>query len=534
MLRKLLPLNIVAVLVMSLFVTPTTDSMDFYSNVKKSTVLIASYDYKGDLLGRGSGFFVDEGIVITNIHVIGGTARYYRVFTTNDDDTIESGCNRLLSISDIKLNIEDDVAYMRAYVDCPHGSVFFSDSDPEIGDEIEIFGYPAIGEDSLGTLDLTSISGHVLDKTQALQQYADIAAQWLVTDAIITAGSSGGPVVQDGKVVGIAVAAHIDKTGKSLDGIFIPVSVIRKGLESSGTASFGYTPQDMQNNTIYKQEEERIRREQATPLNPIPSDGKNVSRADCLMSLGEGAEATSYTKQQGDACRCKSSYHINSTGTECLPGSLQYIEELAAKQIRQEQREIERQKQREKQQEQEQEQEQQQQQQQEPEHLFNDIDISHPYRNAIEWGKESNVLDGYPDGSFKAEQAVNRAEFLKIVLTAKEDFDINLEVEPTGFPDIDEDAWYGPYVRYAKANGIIKGYPDGTFRPDQTVNFAEALKMAYEALGVSTLEVPDKWYSRYLNHARRQGILFDSDSSMESDMTRKDVVWIVWKLTNLK
>ncbi len=83
----------------------TTD--DLYTNVKNSTVFILTYDAKGDPISRGSGYFVDEGIVITNIHVIGGAAKYYRIFTTSSNDTLDTACYKDIKLSDIKQKIED-------------------------------------------------------------------------------------------------------------------------------------------------------------------------------------------------------------------------------------------------------------------------------------------------------------------------------------------------------------------------------------------------------------------------------------------
>ena len=161
---------------------------------------------------------------------------------------------------------------------------------------------------------------------------------------------------------------------------------------------------------------------------------------------------------------------------------------------------------------------------------FPDVPFSHPYVQAIEWGKKMGVLRGYPDGTFRSTRTVNRAEFLKIVLEADPNIDVSKETEPTGFPDIDEEAWYAPYVGFARKHGIINGYPDGFFRPERTVNTAEALKMAYLALGISTIDTEGEWYRRYLTHAQYNHILFSNEIDVGSDMQRKDVVWVVWKL----
>ncbi|MEK7591345.1 MAG: S-layer homology domain-containing protein [Patescibacteria group bacterium] len=161
---------------------------------------------------------------------------------------------------------------------------------------------------------------------------------------------------------------------------------------------------------------------------------------------------------------------------------------------------------------------------------FSDVPSSHPYAQAIKWGKESGVLSGYPDGTFGPDRTVNRAEFLKIVLGAKGS-DVNSASIPTGFRDVDENAWYTPYVRYGKQQGIVQGYPDGSFKPEQPVNFAEALKMAYVALGISgDASASGAWYEPYLSHAKSNQVLFSNNVNVGAGMSRKDVVWIVWRL----
>ena len=161
--------------------------------------------------------------------------------------------------------------------------------------------------------------------------------------------------------------------------------------------------------------------------------------------------------------------------------------------------------------------------------IFSDVSLSHRYHSAIEWAKQSGVWQGYPDGTFQPDRTVNRAEFLKIVLEAMNG-NVNAASGNTGFTDVDEGAWYAPYVRFANERSIIQGYPDGTFKPAQEVNFAEALKMAYNALRVETVDTGTEWYERYLEHATLNNILYSNNARMAAGMSRKDVVWIVWKI----
>lgn len=243
------------------------------------------------------------------------------------------------------------------------------------------------------------------------------------------------------------------------------------------------------------------------PFDPVRSN-KNAFEPDCHKSLGEGGEATGY-----GGCRCIASYHRE--GNECIPGAEGWTDpyadffEKASGNTSSSVSEIKK-------------------------NIFGDVASTHPYLPAIEWGKSSGVLKGYPDGTFRADNPVNRAEFLKIIIEADSAADVSTATEQILFPDVDDSAWFAPYVRYAKQHGIVDGYPDGTFRPDKTVNFAEALKIAYEALGINAEDVGGDWYARYLAHAKYNEALFTNQVDVSSNMTRKDVVWLVWRLSGMK
>ncbi len=167
--------------------------------------------------------------------------------------------------------------------------------------------------------------------------------------------------------------------------------------------------------------------------------------------------------------------------------------------------------------------------------FFTDVDAAtNPYAPAIQWAKDSGISQGNPDGTFKPEKTVNRAELLKLVLSLQK---APLDAATTGtggFADVQEDAWYAPYVHLAVAKSIVQGYPDGTFKPEQPVNGAEALKIAYIALGIKTADIGGPWYQRFLQHAQTSNILFDSSVHVDTPMKRKDVVWMLWKLMTLQ
>jgi hypothetical protein len=104
---------------------------------------------------------------------------------------------------------------------------------------------------------------------------------------------------------------------------------------------------------------------------------------------------------------------------------------------------------------------------------FSDIG-GHQYEAEILSLAQQGIVQGYPDGSFKPQQSLTRAELLKIILVAK---GISLTDQTDCFPDIAGHRAI-PYICTAKQKNIIKGYEDGTFKPNQAVSIAEGLKIA--------------------------------------------------------
>lgn len=95
------------------------------------------------------------------------------------------------------------------------------------------------------------------------------------------------------------------------------------------------------------------------------------------------------------------------------------------------------------------------------------------------------VLKGYPDGEFKGNNPVNRAEAAKFLLESRNQV-ISETLPENPFPDVITSEWYAPYVLECVRLGIIKGYPDGSFKPTNEVITAEFLKMIALTFGLET------------------------------------------------
>lgn len=116
---------------------------------------------------------------------------------------------------------------------------------------------------------------------------------------------------------------------------------------------------------------------------------------------------------------------------------------------------------------------------------FNDVSRTHKYYVAINYLSELGVIGGYEDGTFKPENSINRAEVLKIVLSGSGiESDIDYD---SSFPDVAGDHWFAKYVMKAKELGFVKGNDsDGTFAPSRQVNIAEFIKMLLAANAIDT------------------------------------------------
>lgn len=152
--------------------------------------------------------------------------------------------------------------------------------------------------------------------------------------------------------------------------------------------------------------------------------------------------------------------------------------------------------------------------------VFTDVSSDHPHFQAISYLHQHHIVEGYPDHSFQPEKKVNRAEALKIILLGSEIFVPDIHKQEI-FPDVLADSWYAKYVLKGKNLNIVRGDDQsGFFRPGDTVNLAEALKMLlftnqiYPDL-VRNNPYPDvardSWFAPYFAYAKSHELLDGSD-----------------------
>jgi len=126
------------------------------------------------------------------------------------------------------------------------------------------------------------------------------------------------------------------------------------------------------------------------------------------------------------------------------------------------------------------------------------------FEDAVNVLTELGVVKGYPDGTYKPDNIVTRAEMAVIVVSA-----LGLADYATGTAKFSDMAghWSNGFVAYATSLGVIAGYPDGTFKPDNTVTYDEAATMLVAALGYTPDSLVGTWPANYVTKAKVLGIL---------------------------
>ncbi len=162
---------------------------------------------------------------------------------------------------------------------------------------------------------------------------------------------------------------------------------------------------------------------------------------------------------------------------------------------------------------------------------YSDLPPDALYLEAIEWLSETGAVSGYGDGTFKPNQKITRAEFLKVLIALTENEPPQHSSSPC-FTDVSIEAWYAPYVCRAKDLGLVNGYSNGHFEPGKNINTVEASKIIVEALDVDLLSTISgaEWYSPYVETLGSQGVYPSAIQFLNEELTRGEVAEMLWRI----
>ena len=138
---------------------------------------------------------------------------------------------------------------------------------------------------------------------------------------------------------------------------------------------------------------------------------------------------------------------------------------------------------------------------------FPDVDKSANYAGAVDTLTALNIVNGDDAGKFNPDNTVTRAEFAKMVVEALGEGDAAASSTYTSFAD-SQGHWAAGYIEAGVGKGFINGYDENTFGPDDTVTYAQAVKMLVGAIGYDTYATQQGgWPSGYLAYGSSLDII---------------------------
>lgn len=115
------------------------------------------------------------------------------------------------------------------------------------------------------------------------------------------------------------------------------------------------------------------------------------------------------------------------------------------------------------------------------EKAFIDLDVSDENYRYVKFLQNRDIIKGFPDGTFRPFGPLTRAEAAKMTVTAINP-PLDLPEEPS-YADVPFEHWAYPYIETATKLGFLTGYPDGTFQPERQLTRGETAVLLYRIYG---------------------------------------------------
>ncbi len=172
---------------------------------------------------------------------------------------------------------------------------------------------------------------------------------------------------------------------------------------------------------------------------------------------------------------------------------------------------------------------------------FADVDTNHWAYDEILYLVDNKIMNGVGDGRIEPDRTISREEFIKMLVCV---LGCNLS-EGSGFTDVDESAWYAPYIAAAKENGLINGYEDGSVGIGENISRQDMSIMIYRATNlvpdISEKFADDETISDYSKDAvyalRSVGIINGKENNLfdpTASATRAETASMLYKAIKIK
>lgn len=163
-----------------------------------------------------------------------------------------------------------------------------------------------------------------------------------------------------------------------------------------------------------------------------------------------------------------------------------------------------------------------------PAHAFTDADDP-ALSEAVAVLSGMGVVDGYADGAYHPDDALTRAQFCKLSVLLEGHGDQAVAGGSRAlFSDLPASHWAAGYVNLAYSEGLISGYGDGTFGPDDPVTLAQAVTMLLHILGYENADIGPFWPEDYLSKAAKLGLTDGFAAASGDALTRGQAALLLY------
>lgn len=158
-------------------------------------------------------------------------------------------------------------------------------------------------------------------------------------------------------------------------------------------------------------------------------------------------------------------------------------------------------------------------------------DVSGDTAEAVEVLYSLGIVSGYSDGAYHPSDGLTRAQFCKLAVLAEGHGDqVTGSAYRTLFSDVSGSHWAAPYINLAYEEGLVSGYGDGTFGPDDPMTVGQGVTVALHLLGYTTEDVGPFWPEDYMSMGEKLGLLDGISSDPDHALTRGEAALLLYGL----
>jgi uncharacterized protein YkwD len=161
---------------------------------------------------------------------------------------------------------------------------------------------------------------------------------------------------------------------------------------------------------------------------------------------------------------------------------------------------------------------------------FADVYDTNSHNQAIAWMKEADIVKGYTDGTFRPDRKVNRAEAMKMIVAAKGLKDDTATCKTSSFTDVTDSDWFTPFVCIATREEWVEVTGDSpNFRPSDWINAGELSVLLARVYGFE-IEKSDPWFASALRVLGAKHVIPIDVEAAGQSVSRAQLAEMLWRL----